>query len=119
MKNPNAKERRRLKRQNISYYLAIKDNQTDKIIGHLVDISPAGLLMDSKVPIQTNDSYDLHLDFMEAIGGKAWLDFTARSIWCHPDPIQPYMYYAGFEITNLGSDDLEIIKRVADKYGAG
>ena len=119
MKKPNASERRRLNRRNISYYMPVMDSVTQKIIGHLVDISPAGLLMDSKVPIQTNQHFHLHLDLMEDIYGKASLDFTARSIWCHPDPIQPYMYYAGFEISNLAPGDLEVIKRIADKYGAG
>ena len=118
-KDSNARERRRLQRRNISYYLAIMDSQTQKVIGHLVDISPAGLLMDSKIPVQTNQKFDLHLEFLEDIAGKASLDISARSKWCRPDPIQPYMYYVGFEISNLAADDLEVIKRIAEKYGAG
>jgi hypothetical protein len=118
VKIPNAQERRRLKRRNITYYLPVMDNDTQKVIGHLVDISPAGLLMDSNKPIQTKMNFHLHLDFMEDIVGKATLEITARSIWCHPDPVQPYMYYAGFEISDLAPDDLEVINIIANKYGA-
>jgi hypothetical protein len=118
MKIPDSDERRRMQRRNINYYLPVKDNKTLKIIGHLVDISPAGLLMDSQVPVPTNQRYQLHLDLMENLGGKTSLNFSARSIWCHPDPIQPFMYYAGFEISNLAQGDLEVIKVIANKYGA-
>ncbi len=119
MEIPDKNERRRLKRRNINYYLPVKDNKTGKVIGHLVDISPSGLLMDSQVPIATNQHFELHLDFMEDLGGTASLDFTARSIWCRPDPIQPYMYYAGLEISNLAPGGLAIIRSIATKYGAG
>jgi hypothetical protein len=106
-----------MKRRNISFYLPIMDNNTQKVIGHLVDISPAGLLMDSNKPIPTKQNYNLHLDFMEDIVGKASLEIHARSIWCHPDPDQPYMYYAGFEILDLTPADLEVINIISNKYG--
>ena len=118
MKIPEYHERRKLQRRNITYYLPVKDNKKRKVIGHLIDISPAGLLMDSQVPLASNQRYELHLDFMEDMGGQASLDFAARSIWCRPDPTQPFMYYVGFEISNLAQGDLEIIKSVAIKYGA-
>ena len=117
MNTPNQRERRRLERRNVSYYLPVLDNKTRRVIGHLVDISPVGLMMDSKIPVPTNLKYDLHLDFMEEIAGKAYVDFTARSKWCRPDSIQPYLYNAGFDFTNLADEDIEIIKRIAEKYG--
>jgi hypothetical protein len=119
VKNPNSKERRRLKRRQISYYLPVLDNSTRKIIGHLIDISPIGLLMDSKTAIPANQAFTLRLDFMEEIAGKAFVEFNAQSKWCRPDSIQPYMYNVGFEIKDLASDGLEVIRRIAEKYGAG
>jgi hypothetical protein len=119
MNNPNEQERRKLIRRMISYYFAIVDNSTQKVIGHLVDISPAGLLMDSKIPIPTNQTFTLRLDFMEDINGKASLEITARSKWCRQDEIQPFVYNAGFEIIDLDPGDLDIVKLIAMKYGAG
>ena len=119
MNQPNPHERRRLKRRNVSYYLPILDNSSQKVVGHLVDISPVGLMMDSKVPIPTNMRYDLRLDFVEAISGKAYLQFNARSKWCRPDSIQPFLFNVGFEFLNISPSDLEIVKRIMEKYGAG
>ena len=118
MKGPTAQERRRLKRRNISYYLPILDNNTRKVIGHLVDISPNGLLMDSRISIQPNLQYDLHLEFMELVAGKAFLDFIARSKWCRSDSILPDSFNAGFEITYIAPEDIEVLKSIAEKYGA-
>jgi hypothetical protein len=117
MKTPNPPERRRLERRDLSYYLPVMDNNTQQVIGHLVDISPVGLMMDSKMPVPTNLKYSLRLDLMEDIAGKAILEFIAVSKWCRPDSIQPYLYNAGFEITNIAPDDYEVIKLIAEKYG--
>jgi len=116
---PISKERRKLNRRNVSYYLPVMDDNTKRVIGHIMDISPTGLMMDSKVPVPTNQKYSLRLDLMEDIAGKATLAFEAMSKWCRPDPIQPYMYIAGFQIINIAPDDIEVMKRIAEKYGEG
>ncbi|MGB8212979.1 MAG: PilZ domain-containing protein [Anaerolineales bacterium] len=118
MTEPIYRDRRRLERRNLAYYMPVLDSNTQKVIGHLVDISQKGLMMDSKAPIPTNLIYDLHLDFMEAVDGKGSLDFTARSKWCRPDSIQPFLYNAGFEFVDIAPEDTEVVKSIAEKYGA-
>ena len=117
MGKPTSIERRKQNRRNVSYYLPVKDNNTKQIIGHLMDISPTGLMMDSKIPIPTHLKYSLRLDLMEEIAGKATLEFEAITKWCRPDPIQPYLYVAGFQIMNINLDEIEVIKLIAEKYG--
>jgi hypothetical protein len=119
MNKPGLHERRRLDRRNVSYYLPIMDKNTLQIIGHLVDISVTGLMMDSKIPIPTNLNYDFHLDFTEVIGGKTFLEFSVISRWCRHDSIQPHFYNAGFEIRSIAPEDIEVLKSMAEKYGAG
>jgi hypothetical protein len=116
-KNTTATERRKLKRRNLSYYLPVIDMNTQQVMGHLVDITPVGLMMDSKKPIPTNLDFNLHLDLMKDVSEKASIEFTARSKWCRPDTIQPYLFNAGFQIINLSPEDTEIVKRIAEKYG--
>ena len=118
MKTQTAQERRRLKRQMLAYYLPVLEKKTRQIIGHLVDMSPVGFLMDAKIPIQLKVEYDLHLDFMEAVLGKDSLEFKARSKWCRQDAITPFLYNSGFEITEIAPDGIEVIKRIAEKYSA-
>jgi hypothetical protein len=114
---PTSHERRRSERRNISYYLPVMDSKTGEVIGHIVDMSPVGFMMDSKVPVASNTNFDLHLDFMEEIAGRAFFDFAARCIWCHPDPIQPYLHNIGFEFITLPPQDMGVIASVIDKYG--
>jgi len=117
MSKPAMTERRKLIRRNVSFYLPVMDNNTKQVIGHLMDISPIGLMMDSKIPIPTNLTYNLHMDLMEEIAGQASLEFVAISIWCRPDSIQPYLYNAGFHIVNISPGDMEVVKQIAERYG--
>ena len=119
MNKTTTQERRRMNRRNISYYLPVMDNNTLQVIGHLVDISPVGIMMDTKIPITINHKYSFHLDFMEPIAGKSSLDFGASSKWCRQDAIQPDLYNAGFELADIAVEDIEVFKLVAEKYGAG
>jgi len=118
MKNPNAHERRRFRRRMLAYYLPVLDNNTQQIIGHLVDISPAGFMIDAKLPVQNRKEYDLRLDFMEAIAGRASLEFKARNKWCSQNSITPFVYNAGFEITDIARDSIEVFKRIGEKYAS-
>jgi hypothetical protein len=110
-------ERRHLKRRNLSYYLPVIDNSNQEVLGHLVDISSNGLMMDSKKPIPTELVFTLRLDLMEDLANKPFIEFVARSKWCRPDSIQPYLFNAGFQIVNISPEDIEIVKRIAEKYG--
>jgi PilZ domain len=117
MSKPTSIERRKIDRHNVSYYLAVMDTTSQQIIGHLIDISPIGLMMDSKIPVPTNLKYTLHLDLMEEIAGQASVEFVATSIWCRPDAIQPYLYNAGFHIIEITPGNLEVVKQIAKRYG--
>ena len=119
MNQPTSQERRKLKRRSLSYYLPVLDNSTQQILGHLVDITPIGLMIDCKRNIPSGQDYHLHLDLMEHVTGKAFVEFIARCRWCRSDSIQPFLYNAGFEIVNVSPDDIEIIKNIAEKYGGG
>ena len=119
MSKTTAIERLKQNRRNVSFYLPVMDNNTKQVIGHLMDISPIGLMMDSKIPIPTNLKYNLRLDLMEDIAGKAILEFVAISVWCRPDSIQPYLYNVGFNIIEITPGNLEVVKRIAEKYGEG
>ncbi len=117
MSKPTSIERRKINRQNVSYYLPVMDTTTQQVIGHLIDISAVGLMMDSKIAVSTNLKYNLHMDLMEEIAGRASVEFVATSIWCRPDPIQPFLYNAGFHITEISPGDMEVVKQIAEKYG--
>ena len=119
VEKPTPQERRRFQRRNLSYYLPIMDNDTAQTVGHLVDISQVGIMIDCKRNIPSGEVYHLRLDLMEGIAEKPQVDFTAECKWCRSDKIQPYLYNAGFEIKEISDEDREIVARIAEKYGSG
>ncbi len=111
-------ERRKLKRRNLSYYMPVIDPKTEQIIGHLVDISPQGLMMDSQQEfVQGKDSL-LRLNVTADVSDKNHIEFIGRTKWCRPDVVEPYLYDIGFEIIRISQQDMEVIRKIVEKYGS-
>jgi hypothetical protein len=116
-KEPNTKERRRLLRQNLSYYMQILDPDTLQIVGHLVDVNRIGLMIDSSNPLSVGRDYRLRMDTTPEVADKTCINFVARVRWCRPDKIEPTIFNIGFEITSISAHDLDIIQRIVEVYG--
>lgn len=112
------RERRRAKRHNLIYYMAVINENNQQIFGHLVDISTKGLMVDSQKSVPSNQDFHLRLDLSEPIKNKSMVRFIARSKWCHSDPIQPFLFNVGFEFTAISPSDLEIIQEISDRYAS-
>jgi len=52
------------------------------------------------------------------VSDKTFINFVARSKWCKPDVIEPYLFDVGFKIMNINPQDAEIIRRIAEKYAS-
>ncbi|MFZ5822534.1 MAG: PilZ domain-containing protein [Chloroflexota bacterium] len=110
-------ERRQIERKDFSYYMRLIDTQTDELVGHLVDVSTGGFKLDSPKPLPLEKDYRLHLDLTSEVAGKPFMVFRARSKWCHSDPLDPFVYNVGFQITEITPTDMEIFNRIVEKYG--
>lgn len=98
--------------------MLVMDSNTHETLGHLVDITPLGLMMDSQKPLPLENDYRLRLDTTSDVADKDFIKFTARSKWCLPDGVEPYLYDIGFSITDISQHDAEIIRQIAEKYAA-
>ena len=110
-------DRRHQKRKDFSYYMRLVDNDTQDLVGHLVDISSGGFKLDSQSPIPINKDFRLRMDLTSEIANKPAMVFVARSKWCEVDPLDPFIYNVGFQLINISPADLEIIIRMMEKYG--
>jgi hypothetical protein len=118
MDQPSIQERRKLKRKSLTYYMLVLDANSREMVGHLVDLTPKGLMMDSQKPLPLEREYHLRLDTMPDVADKNYIKFTARTKWCLPDVVEPYLYDIGFSITDIAQHDAEIIRKIAEKYAA-
>jgi hypothetical protein len=93
------------------------DTQTQELVGHLVDVSTGGFKLDSPKPLPLEKDYRLHLDLTSEVASKPFMVFRARSKWCQSDPLDPFVYNVGFQITEIAPTDMEIFNRIVEKYG--
>jgi len=112
-----ADERRKLNRKDFSYYMRLIDSDTQELVGHLVDISSGGFKLDSQTPIPPNKDFRFRMDLTSEVANKPSMVFVARSKWCEVDPLDPFLYNVGFQLVNISPGDIEIFKRMMEKYG--
>ncbi len=98
--------------------MLLTDANTQETVGHLVDITPDGFMIDCPKAIPVGRDFHLHMDTMPDVADKPFIVFIARSVWCKPDVIEPYLFDVGFKIINITPHDADIIRRISDKYAA-
>ncbi|MDR1612267.1 MAG: PilZ domain-containing protein [Planctomycetota bacterium] len=91
-------DQRRLRRHYLIYYLRVFDRQTGSVIGHLVDITPNGIMILRDSPIEIGGKYSLRLRWRNSVGRLQVVDFEGECKWCRPD-VNPDFYGAGFSVS--------------------
>lgn len=97
--------------------MRLVDNDTQELVGHLMDISSGGFKLDSQKSIPVNKDFRLRMDLTSEVANKPTMVFVARSKWCQVDPLDPFIYNVGFQLVNISPSDLDIINRMMEKYG--
>ncbi|HUH98019.1 MAG TPA: PilZ domain-containing protein [Anaerolineales bacterium] len=110
------KERRRTKRRHLLYYGRVYDENIQKLLGYLVDITERGFMLLSEEPYPVGVTQRLKLEVTEDVGQGPYINFSVRSIWCEPD-IDPSHFDTGFEIEEIEPADRELISIIVEKYG--
>ncbi len=114
----NFEERRDVKRRKFTFYMPVTDNDTEKLVGYLTDISDVGFRLDSPHIQPTEKVFNLRLELATDLAAKPFLVFVARSKWCREDKITPNTYNVGFQIMHLDPADVRIFKLMIQTYGA-
>ncbi len=98
--------------------MRLMHENTGELVGHLVNISPEGFRLESLKAIPVNKDYPLRIELPRDITDKPYMVFLARSKWCRPDRIDPTLFDAGFEITEMMPGDAEIFRLIFERYGS-
>lgn len=92
-------ERRKSKRFSV-VNLDLHDKSTDELVGKIVNISQGGLLSISERSFETGREYEFFIPFNKTINGLVKFEFSARIVWCHPNPIKPGSMSIGLEFSD-------------------
>ncbi len=109
-------ERRKIKRRYLLYYGRVYDENAQKQIGYLVDITEHGFMLLSEEAIPVGETRKLKLEITNDVDDRPFLTFTAKSIWCEPD-LSPGHFNTGFEMVELKPSDAQIIQSIVQTYG--
>ena len=112
-------EKRNAKRRGFSYYMQAVDEDTQKALGYLADISPRGFRLDCKQSLPPEHEYRLRLELTNDVAGKPFMIVVARSKWCRIDELDPFVFNIGFQLVSMDQEDLPIYQRIVEKYGTG
>jgi hypothetical protein len=110
-------EQRTTPRKKFVFYMSVINDDTQEILGHMVEVSAIGLQLETTVPLPTQKDYYLRLELTPELADRPFIIFIARSKWCKIDDIEPNLYRVGFEIAEIMPDDKDIFLRIIAKYG--
>ena len=110
------KDKRKIDRRFLLYYMRVYDAATRQQIGNLVDITPRGIMVVSEHPLPEGQTSRLRVELTDEVSDKPFMEFSALSKWCELDVI-PNMYNTGFEILDLTREDSKIIHHIIDEFG--
>jgi hypothetical protein len=109
------RERRRLKRCQLLYYLKTFDADTEELVGRLIDINVEGLKLVSGASIQVGAAFNLMIELPIQIFGQKAVKFRAQCQWCRPD-VNPSYFAAGFQYVDPTQEESEIISALITNY---
>jgi hypothetical protein len=109
-------EKRNLSRHHLIYYLRVFDGISSRVVGHIVDISPQGIMLISDEPITVGEEYRLRMRFPGSGSSQEELILDAVCRWCREDE-NPEFYIAGFQIQELPGDATSFIKGLITEFG--
>jgi len=109
-------EKRKLKRRHLIYYLKVKDRDTEKSIGFLVDITTQGIMLMSEFPLDVGTTYHLKVLVQSEEDETKYLFFDAKSKWCERS-VNTDFYDSGLELINVAPDDFIQIQKIIDELG--
>lgn len=113
---PPASSRNRPQRKTFSFYTKVYDYDTREFAGHLADISAGGFKLDSPHPVTVGRDFRFEIELTGEVADKPSIAFRARSRWCKVDPLDPFVYNVGFELTEIAPSDREIYNRLMARY---
>ena len=101
-------ELRRIRRQQLPYYLKVFNRFTDKPIGYIGDVSPEGLLLVSQLPMLVGARFEFRLKIPAQTGQLHCIDFSGDCKWSRED-VNPGHFDSGFALLAPPADYLQLV----------
>jgi c-di-GMP-binding flagellar brake protein YcgR len=102
-------EYRRAKRRKVEQQIEVLDTMTEKIIGHLSDLSETGMLLILNQPLMNDALYQLRFTLTDATGRDHAIVLGAHELWSD-QAAAPGQVWTGFRFIDMAPADLKFIR---------
>lgn len=109
-------ERRSLKRRHLIYYLRVFNRQSGDLLGHVVDITPEGLMIVGEESLPLNKTFSISMKLPTELAGVEELNFEGETRWSRKD-VNPEFYATGLHMTGLAEEHIELIRTLVNEFG--
>ena len=109
-------DRRKLKRRHLVYYLRVVNAETNRELGHVMDVTPDGLLVMSKHRVQVGRRLKLRMTLPGGADEEQRLRFEGVTVSTGKD-VCPGFYDTGVKVKRLTRRDLSAIRSLLDDHG--
>jgi hypothetical protein len=107
------KEKRTVDRDRLVFYLRVFDRDSRQMLGHLTDISSAGLMLVCERKIDPGSIYRVRIILPKEVLGRNEMCLKITCRWSRPDAI------AGFHVAGFQFDEIDLSqKRLIDGLNA-
>lgn len=114
-KKSSVQENRTVDRRGLVFYLRVFDQATQYILGHLTDISTAGLMLVSERKIDPGSLFEVRVILPKEVMGRTELPLKITCCWCSPDAI-PEFYAAGFQFEEISLSQKKLIDALTTEF---
>lgn len=94
-------ENRASPRKRVNEKIAVRDINSDELIGYLVNISAGGLMLISDKLLTPNRLFQLSMTLPAPINGIPIIEFGAECLWVQDNSEESQPCWAGFQIIDL------------------
>lgn len=105
---------RRQERTRLIYHLRVFDARRKKLLGHMVDITPEGLMLIGETPVPVGRKYALRMDLPRNLM-DGHLTFSAESKWCTKDANGDF-YSMGMRIVKMTPEAITLVQKLTRDF---
>ena len=102
-------EFRRARRRKVERGIEVHDTMTERVVGHLSDLSESGLLLIAHQPMCSDALYQFRFRIPDPRGGEVTVEVGAHELWSDP-AAAPGQVWTGFRFIDISQPDLAAVR---------
>ena len=108
-------EKRTVDRRRLVFYLRVFEQDDGQMLGHVSDISTAGLMLVCKRGIDPGSVFQIRVILPKEVLGRSELLLKIACLWCKPDMIEGF-HVAGFQFDEIDLSQKKLIDGLTAEF---